>query len=118
MRPEEHNAKVLEQVKAEKFDCCTSISVLNVIDIEAARSAHISLCFNVLKEDGSAFFKVWPGNGTGVGVKGPNSYQSNKSAKHYVDEIKKIFGNENVSLADENTIKAVKKIEKIEQKRI
>ena len=117
MRPEEHNKKVSEKIKDKKFDCTTSFSVLNVIDNQEARSAHITLCHSVLKDEGSAFFKVWPGNGTGIEIKEAGRYQSNKNAKFYVEEIKKVFGNENVSYEDERTIKAIKKIVKTENEK-
>jgi len=110
MRDEQHNEWALAQAQIKLFDCSTSISVLNVIDTEQARYVHIKICFDVLKEGGSAFFKVWPGNGSGIGCKSENSYQSNKDATHYVDEIKNVFGSENVMLVDNKTIKAIKKI--------
>lgn len=109
MRPDGHNKKILEQIRTRKFDCCTSMSVLNVIDNARARNAHINLCFEVLKENGYAFFKIWSGNGTGIETREKNRYQSNQNANYYLEEINKIFGKENVTLVDEKTIKAIKK---------
>ena len=108
MRTKEHNDYVLSLARNKKFDCCTSISVLNVIDTEDARSEHIRLCHNVLKENGSAFFKIWPGNKSGVEHKENGRYQSNQNATYYISEIKKIFGTDNVMLIDDKTIKAIK----------
>ncbi|MFI5332989.1 MAG: hypothetical protein ACHQVS_02720 [Candidatus Babeliales bacterium] len=108
MRTKEHNEYVLYLARHKKFDCCTSISVLNVIDIQDARLVHIQLCYDVLKENGSAFFKVWPGDRSGVELKEKGRYQSNRDATYYVAEIKKIFGENNVTLIDDKTIKAIK----------
>lgn len=108
MRTKEHNDYVLDVARTKKFDCCTSISVLNVIDTASSRLAHIQLCYDVLKENGSAFFKVWPGDKSGVEHQEQGRYQSNQDASYYIAEIKKIFGNDNVMLVDDKTIRALK----------
>jgi len=108
MRDPEHNASVLDLAQHKPFDCCTSLSVLNVIDTFQSRMEHISLCFAVLKIGGHAFFKVWQGDGSGIPLKTSGEYQSNQNAHYYIDEIKMIFGKENVVLIDDKTIKALK----------
>lgn len=108
MRTKEHNDYVLYLARNKKFDCCTSISVLNVIDTVEGRSTHIQLCYDVLKENGSAFFKVWPGDRSQIERKQKDSYQSNQDATHYLAEIKNVFGDNNVVLIDDKTIKAIK----------
>ncbi|MDR3550481.1 MAG: hypothetical protein P4L31_03645 [Candidatus Babeliales bacterium] len=108
MREQEYNESVLECARQHPFDCCTSLSVLNVIDTLESRMEHISLCFMVLKRGGYTFFKVWPGDGTGIPLKTACEYQSNQNASYYLDEIKLIFGAENVVLIDDKTIKALK----------
>ena len=108
MRPQPHNEAVLKQVQESSFDCCTSISVLNVIDSAAARAIHINLCYNALKEKGTAFFKVWPGDKSGIPLKSDDRYQSNQEAATYLNEIQKVFGAGNVDLINEKTIKAIK----------
>lgn len=110
MRPEEHNKEVLNSVSSQKRDTCTSFSVLNVIDSREARLKHIKLCFDAIKEDGQAFFKVWPGNSTGIQQYQPGSYQSNQNIYHYVKDIAEIFGFENICIdIESSTIKAIKK---------
>jgi len=108
MRPDEHNAHLLAKAIERPFDSCTSISVLNVIDQEDARLEHIKLCYAVVKECGKVFFKVWPGNGTGMPEKKKGSFQSNKNMEAYVKEIENVFGR-NVSVDHQNKlIKCVK----------
>lgn len=107
MRTEKHNKKAINQGKKKPFDCSTSMSVLNVIDKPDTRLAHIKLSCDLLKNKGCAFFKVWPGNRSAIESK-KERYQSNKDATYYVDEVKKIFGNNNVFLIDDKTIIAIK----------
>lgn len=104
MRSKEHNKKVLETAKAKPFDSCTSISVLNVINLKKSRLEHIKLCKEVVKECGKVFFKVWPGDGTGIEKVKENSFQSNKTLESYLDEIKDVFGSKNVRLDLDNKI--------------
>lgn len=41
MRTNEHNEKILKLAKKRPFDSCTSISVLNVINLKESRIKHI-----------------------------------------------------------------------------
>lgn len=108
MRSPEHNEKVLKAAQTAPFDCCTSISVLNVIDSVDARLHHVKICYDVIKVGESAFFKIWSGDKTGIAQKSEGRYQSNQTAAFYVDEVRQVFGDE-VFLVDETTIKAVKR---------
>jgi hypothetical protein len=47
MRSQDHNEKVLQKAREIPFDCCTSISVLNVIDTSDARLKHIKICYDL-----------------------------------------------------------------------
>lgn len=104
MREQAHNEKVLETARQRPFDSCTSISVLNVIDQAEARIEHIKLCRSVVKECGKVFFKVWPGNGTGISQTKEDSFQSNKDLKDYFQEIASVFGRNNISMDNGNKI--------------
>lgn len=105
MRSLEHNTYVLYEAVRRPFDACTSISVLNVISTAAARKDHIRLCANVLKEGGRAFFKVWPGDGTGKPSEMVGGYQSNAAITAYVDEVAAVFCARNVIFDSErNTL--------------
>lgn len=108
-RSAEHNAAVLAEVKLNPVDTVTSNSVLNVILQESQRKEHIKLAYQALKNGGSAFFKVWRGNGTGTA----GETQSNKEAIHYFGEICDVFGELNVSMPQDdigNTIIARKTV--------
>lgn len=104
MRDAASNRKVLSIAMSRPLDSCTSISVLNVIDNEHARKEHIQLCHSVVKPCGKVFFKVWPGNGTGIPHLGKENFQSNKDLDAYVDEIFSVFGRKNVRVDNENKI--------------
>lgn len=104
MRSKEHNKKVLQTASAKPFDSCTSISVLNVINLKNSRLEHIRLCKKVIKECGKVFFKVWPGDGSAIGKVSANSFQSNRTLESYLEEIKDVFGSKNVRLDVENKI--------------
>lgn len=88
-RSEEHNRKVLSEVKANPVDSVTSISVLNVILDANERKNHLQLAYNSLKSGGIAFFKVYRGDGSGKA----SEIQSNQPAAYYLQEITDVFGN-------------------------
>lgn len=104
MRGPTHNKAVLKAARERPLDSCTSISVLNVIDSQTDRLKHINLCRSVVKECGKVFFKVWPGNGSGIPQIGEGNYQSNKHLKSYFNEIVAVFGLDNVKLDLRNQI--------------
>ncbi|CDR33417.1 hypothetical protein [Criblamydia sequanensis] len=104
MRTAEHNNLVLQEAKLKPFDSCTSISVLNVINLIKSRMEHIKLCKSVVKECGKVFFKVWPGDGSGIEKVNANCFQSNRTLETYLDEIKKVFGSKNVKFDSERKI--------------
>jgi len=81
-----------------------SFSVLNVISDDEARRDHIKRCQNILKTGGKAIFKVWPGDKTGIGRQTASGYQSHRDIDTYVDEIRNIFGSQNVTFDPDNKI--------------
>lgn len=91
-----HNFKVIDSSKIRPFDASVSFSVLNVISDKEARREHIKLCQNMLKTGGKAVFKVWPGDGSGIGKQTASGYQSNRDIDTYVAEICDVFGSPNV----------------------
>lgn len=104
MRADISNKKILQIARSRPLDSCTSISVLNVIDQAQARKEHIKLCHSVIKDCGKVFFKVWPGDGTGVPHYGKESFQSNKGLTAYIEEIAAVFGKKNVRVDKENNV--------------
>jgi hypothetical protein len=104
-----HNEQVLKLAKEKPFDTATSMSVLNVVNTQKARLEHIQLMFDCLKKGGTAYFKVYPSNGTGKERYGKGWYQSDRGAKYYVNEVSQIFGHKNTALLKEkDMIKAWK----------
>lgn len=101
-RSEAHCKKVLSQAEKRPFSASFSLSVLNVISEPLARKEHIRLCQKVLKTGGKAFFKVWPGDHSGIGKPTASGYQNNREIDTYLEEIKQEWGKENVFF-DEKT---------------
>jgi len=66
--------------------------------------AHIELCKSLIKETGKVYFKVWPGNCTGIGTHKADSFQSNRDYLSYVPEVRYVFGRRNVEIDYENEI--------------
>lgn len=104
MRTKEHNKEILKAAEERPFDSCTSISVLNEINLKRSRIEHIKLCRSVIKECGKVFFKVWPWDGTGVEKIKEDSFQSNRNLESYLKEIESVFGTENVKIDKTNEI--------------
>jgi hypothetical protein len=104
MRSEAHNGSVMETARQRPFDAATSISVLNVIDNKDARIDHIRRCQSVIKEGGKAFFKVWPGNGSGTPEKTEGGFQNNRDLDSYLGEIIEVFGPDRVFIDNKNKI--------------
>ena len=63
-RSTEHNTHTLSLVDVHAFDTATSNSLLNVITSLKERHEHIELSFRALKPGGTAYFKVWRGDGS------------------------------------------------------
>ena len=104
MRPDEHNRRVLDLARERPFDSCTSISVLNVINLEQSRMEHITLCKSLVRNCGRVFFKVWQGDGSGIERIKLDSFQSNRNLKSYMSEIQTVFGSKNVKFDEKNEI--------------
>lgn len=93
-RTNEHNRKVLSQVKKNGgADTVTCSNVLNVIQEPEARLAVLKNCYKYLKDDGTAYITVYEGSGSGEGSATKAGYQLNKKTQDYIDEIKQVFGN-------------------------
>lgn len=97
-RTPEHNNTVIVLVDQHLFDTTTSCSVLNLIDLEDARYEHIFLSCKALKEHGVAYFKVYPGDGSGQEeyFEDSKGFQANKYASAFQKEVEAIFGEGNV----------------------
>ncbi|MES2200472.1 MAG: hypothetical protein V4489_09965 [Chlamydiota bacterium] len=95
-RSEEHNNKVLEEVKKKDFDTVTSNSVLNVIDDLKSRFNHIFLSCESLKNHGKAYFRIYEGDGSSLPKTLDYGFQSNRSTKSYQEEVEYVFQKGNV----------------------
>ena len=87
-----HNKDVIDTIRKNGgADTATCSNVLNVIKEPEARRVVIKNIYNLLKNDGIAYFTVY--EGTGKGDEGPTKagYQLNKKTADYVEEISSVF---------------------------
>lgn len=111
------NDKTLSEMRKAPVDTVTSFSVLNVIPKEEERAEHILLAYAALRQNGTAFFKVFRRNNDRKPIYGETKegkwYQANKPAVDFLSEVQAIFGKENAWVAPDdirNTIVAKKSI--------
>ncbi len=91
-RPEATNASTLDYLRSGKrADTATCANVLNVIAEEEARKNVILEVAKAIKPDGTAYFMVYEGNGSGIGKETSAGYQNNRKTADYVQEISQWF---------------------------
>lgn len=74
-----------------KADTVTCANVLNVIAEPEARANVILQAAKSIKPDGTAYFMVYEGDGSGIGKKTSAGWQNNRRTAEYVKEIRKYF---------------------------
>lgn len=92
-------------------DSVTCSNVLNVVMEDSIRTEIIGHIKSLLVDYGVAYFTVYEGNKTGVikiDVK-RDSVQLNRKAKTYVQEIRNVFGIDNVYISKNGLITAIKR---------
>lgn len=117
-RTPEHNAKVIEQIQSKKCDGVMINNVLNVIAEKANRKQVILQAHDSLKEGCSAIFLIYEGDKSGQSrmtkkTKDSSSFQMNKKADFFLDEIREVFGN---NIEKKGSFLIAKKQEKLENK--
>ena len=106
-RGAQENSETLAFLQSGKrADTATCANVLNVIAEPAARSNVILEAAKAIKPDGTAYFMVYEGNGTGIGKQTSSGWQNNRMTADYVDEMRRWFRNvETVSATGKPTEK-------------
>lgn len=89
-RDTEHNRNAFDKIKA-KGDTVTVANVLNVIKEGEIRDNVILQAAKALKPDGTAYFGIYEGSGTGEGKATSKGWQNNRKTADYVAEIAKHF---------------------------
>jgi len=96
-RSKEFNDLSVANIQDGQADTVTVSNTLNVIKEGYIRQVVISQAANALKEDGTAYFLIYAGDGSGVGrvsktVGGEaKSWQENRRAGDYISEIEQQF---------------------------
>ena len=93
-RSKEHNKDVIDFVKKNGgADTVTCSNVLNVIKEPENRLSVIKNCDRLVKSDGTVYFTVYEGSGSGEGKANDKrkSYQTNMKTKDYQEELEKVF---------------------------
>lgn len=105
-RNTQHNDNALKLARENGgADIVTSMSVLNVIAQQEDISQHIQFVFDSLGPGAKAYFKVWAGmpGVRGIGAEigfDLSSSQSNRFASSYLNDVKAVFGENNVQVFD------------------
>ena len=94
-RPEEHNKKVAETVKARGgADTVTLFNVLNTIKEPEVHLDVLKAAQSHLKPGGRLFISVYPGDNSGVGKQTKkDSWQRNEKLKAYLKTVHQVFPN-------------------------
>ncbi len=92
-RPPTHNATVVRRVSGGRAHTVTLSNVLNVSNTAIGRAQAIVDAADALHKDGTAYFTVYEGDGSGVGRETPKGWQENRKLATYVPEILSYFEN-------------------------
>lgn len=90
-RSKEHNARAIEKIKNGGANTATINNVLNVIKEPEARQAVIRQAHNAINDNGTAYFLIYEGNGSGNGKPTTKGWQENRTAASYIHEIESVF---------------------------
>lgn len=92
-RPPAHNTAVVRRVAGGQAHTVTLSNVLNVSNTAIGRAQAIVDAADALTPDGTAYFTVYEGDGSGVGRETPKGWQENRKLASYVPEILPYFEN-------------------------
>lgn len=97
-RSQEHNNAVLKEIRDNNgADTVTCSNVLNVIKERDVRVNEVIYnIYNLLAPNGTAYFTVYEGSGSGADSATKSGYQLNRKTSGYIEEIAEIFGEDNV----------------------
>lgn len=91
-RTEAHNASVISSLDGMLADTVTCNNVLNVIDDDQAMRDVLRNCAAYLHADGTAYIKVYEGDGSGAGrATKKDCYQRNWKAAEYLPYVRACF---------------------------
>lgn len=92
-RSKDWNEHLLNYIsKVGGTDTATVLNVLNVIRERECRINLIQQAYSLIKENGTCYFQIYEGNGSGIGRETiPNCWQNNFKTSFYVQEIETCF---------------------------
>lgn len=85
------NALAVGKIAGGKADTATISNVLNVVKEKGSRRRIIAQAADAIRDDGTAYFHIHQGSGTGVGKATTKGWQENRKAESYIKEIKEVF---------------------------
>ncbi len=88
---DENSATLNYLMSGNKADTATCANVLNVIAEPRARANVILETAKAIGEDGTAYFMVYEGDGSGQGKETSSGWQNNRKTADYVQEISQYF---------------------------
>lgn len=87
----DYNAISLGVVRGGKANTSTIANVLNVVKEPEIRQSILQTSHDALCKGGLVYVWVYEGDKSGIGKAGRDSWQENRIAKSYVDEIANLF---------------------------
>ncbi len=92
-RSKDWNEHLLNYIsKVGGTDTATVLNVLNVIRERECRINLIQQAYSLIKENGTCYFQIYEGNGSGIGRETmPNCWQNNFKTNFYIQEIETCF---------------------------
>lgn len=92
-RTESHNNRILKEFSEDKATVITINNVLNVINSEKAIEDVIADSKKYLAKNGTVYFAIYEGDGSGEGKETSAGYQNNQKASYYVPFVEKYYKN-------------------------
>lgn len=90
-RSEEHNDSVLKEIGKRGADTVTVNNVLNVVAEPEVRDFIVEDAASYLKPNGTAYFLIYEGDGSGSGKETSKGFQNNAKTESYLPTIKRHF---------------------------
>jgi hypothetical protein len=90
-RDQAFNEKNISRVRGGQADTATIPNVLNVIQKQENRDLVVRQAADAIKENGTAYFYIYEGDGSGSGKETTSGWQENRKTQDYISDISKHF---------------------------
>lgn len=92
-RSDEHNDRVLHELRSNPIDTVTLSNLLCVIKERSVQNVILGKAHRYLRPGGILYMTVYEGDRTGVGRQtGKDQWQEHRKLADYVDQVNRVFG--------------------------